>query len=156
MRPEPRLPRRAQGFALVAAIFVMVIIALVVTAMARLSITQHGTVSLSIQQARAYQAARAGLEWGISRAVNESEFPSSVCPSDNSDPLESSTPQGLLNLAGSNLGEFTLKVTWCSASYTDNAGLPVQILRFVATAQNGSPGSRSDYAYRRLTSTIEK
>jgi MSHA biogenesis protein MshP len=149
MRPEPRLPRRAQGFALVAAIFVMVIIALVVTAMARLSITQHGTVSLSIQQARAYQAARAGLEWGISRALNNDVDNAGDCPSGN-------TPAGRPNLLGSNLGEFTLEVTWCSASYTDNAGSPVQILRFYATAQNGSLGSRPDYAYRQLTATIEK
>lgn len=63
MRPDPS----ERGFALVAAMFVMIIIALVIAAMARLSVTQVGTVSLGLQQARAYQAARAGLEWGIHR-----------------------------------------------------------------------------------------
>jgi len=138
MRPEPHFPSRAQGFALVAAIFVMVIIALVVTAMARLSITQHGTVSLSIQQARAYQAARAGLEWGISQSV-----------------ISADCTAGNPSLHDSNLGEFNLVVTCNRTDYTDNAGLPVHILRFVATAENGSPGSRPDYAYRQLTATIE-
>ncbi len=62
MRPE-------RGFALVAALFVMVVIGLAVAAMSRLSVTQTASVDLLLQQARAYQAARAGLEWGIVRAV---------------------------------------------------------------------------------------
>lgn len=55
MRPE-------RGFALVAALFVMVVIGLAVAAMSRLSVTQTASVDLLLQQARAYQAARAGLE----------------------------------------------------------------------------------------------
>ncbi|PFG10184.1 hypothetical protein [Marinobacter sp. LV10MA510-1] len=140
MRPEPRLPRRAQGFALVAAIFVMVIIALVVTAMARLSITQHGTVSLSIQQARAYQAARAGLEWGISRAVGG----------------ECQAGPVAVDLRNSNLAEFTNVQVTCVPMLYDENGVDVNIYQLIVTAQNGSPGSRSDYAYRRLTATIEQ
>jgi MSHA biogenesis protein MshP len=32
----------------------------------------------------------------------------------------------------------------------------VQIFRLTATAQNGSPGGRSDYAYRQLTAVVER
>lgn len=62
MRPE-------RGFALVAALFVMVVIGLAVAAMSRLSVTQTASVDLLLQQARAYQAARAGLEWGVARVL---------------------------------------------------------------------------------------
>ena len=62
MRPE-------RGFALVAALFVMVVIGLAVAAMSRLSVTQTASVDLLLQQARAYQAARAGLEWGVVRVL---------------------------------------------------------------------------------------
>ena len=80
MRPEsmlaqrPRRPAPQQsGFALVAAMFVIIIIALVIAAMMRMAGNQHGTNSLAIQQARAYQAARSGLEWGISSALAGSQ-----------------------------------------------------------------------------------
>ena len=62
-----------RGFGLVAALFLILVIAGVIAAMARLSVTQHSTSSLAIQQARAYQAARAGLEWGIAAA------PAGIC-----------------------------------------------------------------------------
>jgi MSHA biogenesis protein MshP len=140
MRPEPRLPHRAQGFALVAAIFVMVIIALVVTAMARLSTTQHGTVSLSIQQARAYQSARAGLEWGISRGVNGDCQIGPVA----------------LSLLGSPLAEFTDVQVECVSMRYDEDDVEVTIYQLTATAENGKSGSRPDYAYRQLTATIER
>ena len=58
-----------RGFGLVAALFLILVIAGVIAAMARLSVTQHSTTSLAIQQARAYEAAQAGLEWGIYRAL---------------------------------------------------------------------------------------
>jgi MSHA biogenesis protein MshP len=139
MRPDPRWPHRAQGFGLVAAMFLLIVVALVVIAMARLSVAQHGTISLSIQQARAYQAARAGVEWGITQAIS-----SGNCA------------QGTPSLAGNNLGEFSLNVACIRNNYVDNDGTAVSIFRFTSTAQNGTPGSRSDYAYRQLTSTIEK
>lgn len=140
MPPEPRFPCQTQGFALVAAIFVMVIIALVVTAMARLSATQHGTVSLSIQQARAYQAARAGLEWGISQAVDG----------------ECQGGPVAVNLLDSTLTEFTDVQVECVAMRYEEDGLEVNIYQLTATAQNGNLGSRPDYAYRQLTAIIEQ
>lgn len=139
MRPDPTLPRRARGFGLVAALFLIIVVTLVVIAMARLSAVQHGSNSLAIQQARAYQAARAGLEWGISRAFN-----AGACSA------------GTPSLAGSGLAEFTVNVACASNSYTDNEGNPVQIFRLTATAQNGSPGGRPDYAYRQLTAVVER
>lgn len=139
MRPDPRLPRRARGFGLVAALFLIVVVTLVIIAMARLSATQHGSNSLAIQQARAYQAARAGLEWGISRTLNAA-----------------SCAAGSPSLANSGLAEFTVSVTCASNSYTDNEGNPVQIFRLTATAQSGTPAGRPDYAYRQLTAVVER
>lgn len=139
MRREPHL-RRASGFGLVAALFLIVVVTLLVITMARLSTVQHGSTSLAIQQARAYQAARAGLEWGISQAAG----PVGSCAS------------GAPDMAGTGLAEFSVSVSCTSASYSDNEGNPVQIFRFTAEAQNGSPGGRPDYAYRRLSAVVEK
>ena len=70
MRPDSSfLQGRQGGFGLVAAMFLIIVIAGAVAAMARMSETQSATSSMAIQQARAYQAARAGIEWGIHRAM---------------------------------------------------------------------------------------
>ncbi|MEO4048504.1 hypothetical protein AAFN46_15620 [Pseudomonas sp. CAU 1711] len=138
MRPEPTL-RRETGFGLVAALFLIIVVTLLVVAMARLSSVQHGSTSLAIQQARAYQAARAGLEWGISRAFN-----AGACAAGNP------------SLAGSGLAEFAVGVACSVSSYTDDDGSLVQIYRITATAQNGTPAGRPDYAYRQLSATVER
>lgn len=132
MRPE-------RGFSLVAALFLMVIGSLLVIAMSRLSTVQSGTSSLAIQQARALQAARAGLEWGIVRA-------GAGC---------TASPTAL-NTAGSGFDEFRLEVSCRSQVY--DAGTPSAFTLYwvTATAQNGDPGVRPDYAYRQLTATLEK
>jgi MSHA biogenesis protein MshP len=136
MRPESR----QRGFGLVAAMFLIIIVALLIAAMARLSSSQHGTNSLAIQQARAYQAARAGLEWGITQAIN-----AGICAA------------GTPSLANSNLSDFSVAVTCSPNNYTDDDGSTVQIFSFVASAQNAvAPNSRTDYAYRRLTAVVEK
>jgi MSHA biogenesis protein MshP len=62
---------RQAGFALVSAIFLLVILAGLGVAMVRLSTMQHQDSALDVQGVRAYQAARAGIEWGIfQRAAN--------------------------------------------------------------------------------------
>jgi MSHA biogenesis protein MshP len=135
----PRHSARQQtGFALVAAMFVMIIIALVILAMTRLAGNQHGTNSLAIQQARAYQAARAGLEWGITRATAGSCAASSA-----------------VSMGGSNLSDFTVSLSCTSLGFSEN-GTPLNIYTLTATAQNGALGSRPDYAFRSLTAKVER
>lgn len=119
--------------------FLIIIVALVIAAMARLSANQHGTSSLIIQQARAYQAARAGLEWGITQAFN-----AGTCAA------------GTPSLAGGGLSDFSVTVACASNSYTDENGVAMRIFRFTATAQNGTPAARPDYAYRQLSATVER
>lgn len=57
------------GFTLVQAIFILVILALLGVAMMRLIGVQSSTSVFALQGARAYQAARSGLEWGAARAA---------------------------------------------------------------------------------------
>lgn len=144
MRPE-------RGFALVAALFVMVIIAVVVATMSRLSVTQNTSFDLAIQQARAYHAARAGLEWGLHQLMAESNT-TGICPVGNP------------SLAGSGLSEFNVSLTCvklpcatatCAQSYTEGIRT-FNLYRLTATAANGSPDSRVDYAWRRLEVMVER
>ena len=56
------------GFTLVQAIFILVVLALLGAAMVKLLGGQTATATMAVQQAKAYQAAHSGLEWGTKRA----------------------------------------------------------------------------------------
>ncbi|QLF92446.1 hypothetical protein HW090_04230 [Pseudomonas sp. ABC1] len=138
MRPD--LSYRSQaGFGLVAAIFVMLIVAGAIAAMMQLATTQHGTVVLALQQARAYQAAKAGVEWGIGAvettgcsnfSAQKKEFP---------------------NLSGFNV---EISCTNETILVPEEESGSVTIYEITSTAEYGASGS-PDYAYRRLTAVIE-
>ncbi|MBI5429725.1 MAG: agglutinin biogenesis protein MshP [Nitrosomonadales bacterium] len=53
-----------RGFSLISAIFLLVVVAALGTFAVTLSTTQHQSAALDVMGARAYQAARAGIEWG--------------------------------------------------------------------------------------------
>jgi len=57
--------RRQAGVGIVTAIFLLVVLAGLGTAMVGLYATQQSSADLDLQGARAYQAARSGLEWGL-------------------------------------------------------------------------------------------
>ncbi len=65
---SPRARRRG-GFALVAALAVLVLLASIGSMMLRLTGVQQARSSMSILGARAHLAARSGIEWGLHRAV---------------------------------------------------------------------------------------
>lgn len=60
-----RALRRAAGVGMVTAIFLLVALAGLAVAMVSLTSTQQSSAALDEQGARAYQAARAGLEWAL-------------------------------------------------------------------------------------------
>lgn len=57
--------RRPRGFTLISAIVILVVLAAFGAAIMALSATQHVGSALDIEGARAYQAARSGMEWGL-------------------------------------------------------------------------------------------
>ncbi len=61
--------KKQQGFSIVMAIFILVVLSLLGAYMVKLSGVQNATSTYAIQGARAYQAARAGAEWSVARIV---------------------------------------------------------------------------------------
>lgn len=61
---------KQSGFTLVQAVFILVVLGLLGMVMMRLIGVQTSTGVLALQQARAYHAARSGLEWGAARALS--------------------------------------------------------------------------------------
>lgn len=64
---KPVLTHREAGFALMNAIFLLVVLAFLGVVMVTLSGVQSRTPVFALQGARAYHAARSGIEWGIAQ-----------------------------------------------------------------------------------------
>lgn len=80
MKTHSRSPspyRRQGGFALVAAIFLMVVLGATAAFLVNITGVQRESNNLSLLSTGAYYAARSGLDWGIYRVV---ESPG-ICPS---------------------------------------------------------------------------
>ena len=75
---KPKLQRRhlrrlQRGFGIITAVFLLVVLAGLGVAMVSLSTVQHTSSALDVQGARAYQAARAGIEWGLYRQLRAND-----------------------------------------------------------------------------------
>ena len=127
---------RQSGFALVTAIFILVVLAGLGAAMVSISTTQHTTVAMDIQSARAQQAARAGIEWGAYQVL----VVANVCPA---------SPAVFTPLAG-----FNTTVT-CVASGHAEGQNTVTLYRFTSTATFGAVNT-TDYVARQISAQIAR
>ena len=141
-----------RGFSLISAIFLLVVIAALGTFAVTLSTTQQQSVALDVLGPRAYQAARAGMEWGAFQ-ITQSAVPSVG----NGVALACQGGTTLLTqpaLPAAQLSVFRVGVT-CSASQVAGDTLNwVYELTSTASGVNGaSPGS-PDYVERKIRVTI--
>ena len=134
-------PRRAvaRGFTIVAAIFLLVVLAALGAFVLTVSSAQHMTSAQDLQGARAYQAARSGIEWGAFQALRNSSCAGST-------PI---SPGG--TLSGFNVSVLCSSAGW---SYSE-AGNSVTLYQITATASQGTPGSAT-YVERQVQATIGK
>jgi len=136
-----RAPRTESGFVLPTAIFLLVILAALGGYMVSLSRTSQLSSALDIQGGRAYQAARAGIEWGAWQLLQN---PAPSCAS-VSPPVD---------LTGA-LAAFSVNVSCVqSGSYTDGADT-VEIYQITSTATSGLPGE-VDYVDRQIQASFSK
>ena len=116
--------KRIRGFALVSAIFILVVLAALGAFIMSISTSQQIGSALDVQGVRAYQAARAGLEWGLFQ--QRQTIPASCA----------SAPTSFVPSTATTLSSFTVTVT-CSASVPTCGA-------FVVSSGSFSAG----YAYR--------
>lgn len=110
--------RRQHGFAIVSAIFLLVVLGLMAAFIMHVSTHQQAGHVADLRGVRAYQAARVGVEWGLHNHLRNAACaaPSTFAP-------------------GGNLAEFTVTVT-CVSAINDENGTPLTMARIVATACN--------------------
>lgn len=130
-----------RGFAAVAAIFLVVILASLGAFMVSFSNTQQLTSAQDVQGTRAYWAARAGLEW----AVVALPATPSLCATPVAAPP---TP----------IEGFVIAINCTRTTYVDaggTAGVPPVIFQITVTASMGAVGSIS-YIDRSVSVSVEQ
>ena len=120
--PVSMTDKRQRGFSLVAAIFLLVVIAALGTFAVTLSTTQQQSSALDVQGARAYQAARAGIEWGAYRILRNAATCAAVATT-------------LPPLPGT-LNGFTVVLT-CNFSNPIEDGVNIPIFQLTSNANQG-------------------
>lgn len=137
-----------RGFSLVTAIFLLVVIAALGTFAVTLSTTQQQSAALDVVGARAYQAARAGIEWGAYQAISN---PAAInCPVGGA----ASNPVAM-PAAPSTLAVFTVDVSCLGYAPVSEASDTVTIYQMTSTATQGAVAT-PNYVERQMTVTIAK
>ena len=126
---------KQQGFTLVTAIFILIVLALLGSYMVRLSATQRQTTIYAIQGARAYQAARAGIEWAVARIGIDG-----TCSAVNG-----------TGMTFSGLDGFSVTLTCGLQSFTEVNN--VDFFTVTSTSEFGSY-TGAEYIYRQLQITL--
>jgi MSHA biogenesis protein MshP len=138
---------RRSGFALPSAIFLMLILAALGVFIVRVNVMQTSSTALDILGANAYQAARAGAEWGAYQALRVSGPAPAACFGDTT-----------ITFAGTSMAPFTTTVK-CVRTSADELGFPVTVDQITATACNQPPCPNAgptinNYVARQITITV--
>ena len=136
---------RQRGIGLATAVFLLLVIGALIVFLVNLSSLQHSAAALDVQGSRAYQAARAGIEWGVYRALRNNS-----CAGTASFTLSA------------DLSDFTVTVACSDTPYTEVDASTKHVYSIVATACNRPaggicPGSSGPYyVERQLQALVDK
>lgn len=155
MNSRPVLRRLQRGFSIATAIFLIVVLALLGVFIVSITSIQQSSQQIDLQGVRAYQAARAGIEWAAfqvldpNNALNPATCNTTVtCPGGgptSTDPLPA--------LAGS-LSGFTGTVA-CTMTSTTEGNREIRVFAITSTASSGTVGTPG-YVNRQLQATLSK
>lgn len=130
-------PSRQRGFTLVAALFLIVVLAALGIAIVTISGVQRQSVNLSLKETQAYFAARSGLEYASWFATQN---PAAGCTSTTLTP------------GGNQLTGMTITLACASSTHTEN-GSTFYVYSYTSVASYGTYG-QPDYVSRTLSATI--
>ncbi|MFC3457491.1 agglutinin biogenesis protein MshP [Massilia haematophila] len=153
-RPSiPSHPRRGAGAGLVTAIFLLVVLAGLAVALVAVFGAQRQSAALDEQGARAYQAARAGIEWGLFQRATDGADCSTAFALPGNSPLAGFSvrvecePVDVSAFGNTtvNLGRWIIRATACSGAAPCPANSPANS---PANAPANPPAERADYVER--------
>ncbi|MEI7841675.1 MAG: hypothetical protein WCI39_01480 [Gallionellaceae bacterium] len=132
-----------RGFSIVTAIFLLVVLAGLGAAMLTFSNVQHQSSAMDVLGSRAYQAARAGIEWAAFQVVNSAS---------NAAAATNCATTFAQNSLGGTLAPFAVTVTCSAASHVEGVST-VWIYDVSSVASAGTLGS-NDYVERAISTKM--
>ncbi len=125
-----RCLHRQHGVTIIAAIFMLLLLSAIAALMVTLSMSQNTASAQDVQGARAYQAARAGMEWGIYQVMVPENANTLVAPHT----VPAACP-GVTNLnaLGGSLAGFQVMVS-CTLANTIEGDSTVRVYSITSTA----------------------
>jgi MSHA biogenesis protein MshP len=154
-RIAPIRGRYERGFALVAAIFIVVILALLGIMMVTIGGMQRATATTAAQGTRAFYAARAGIEWATANVIippGTAATRAATCGAPPTPPVtQSATTTSNFTLTAAGLNNFNVSVT-CFYTLHQEHGAPYNIYAITSTATSGNFGD-ADFVSRTLNAT---
>ena len=141
-----------RGFSIISAIFLLVVLAFLGTAMVTLSTSQHQSSALDMQGTSAYQAARAGIEWGAFQVLQQAVTGVAYAAACTPGPTIGNLPAG--TLAGT-LAGYAVAVTCSSVIVPDSSavGGNATVWQLTSVATQGVPGT-AEYVERSISVSI--
>ena len=154
-----------RGFGIVTAIFLLVVLGLLGAFIVSVTVLQLSSQALDLQGVRAYQAARAGMEWGAFQVLdpnNTQNAASCATPAMPACPGGGTTNLPAGTLAGS-LSAFTVTIG-CTRTVATEGNRDIWVYELVSTACNQPTGAScpntgtpvAGYADRRITAVLSK
>lgn len=134
-----RMRKQQQGIALIAAIFLVVIIGSALVLLATLSTRNSQQTTQSLLQIRAQIAAQAGLEYAVQRLVLA--------------PTNTAWCTGTQSVSIAVYSEFSVNLT-CNSNIYNRPSQQITLYRLETTAEYGNQDS-ADYAWSKLEATVE-
>jgi MSHA biogenesis protein MshP len=125
------------GFSLISAIFLLVVIAALGTFAVTISTAQQQSAALDVLGARAYQASRAGIDWGAYQVLQNGGCPAA---------------SQVLAAMPNTLANFRVQVD-CLSTPVSEASATVTMYQLTSTA---SQGTTPNYVERQMSVTIAK
>lgn len=125
--------KRMRGFAIVSAIFILVVLAALGAFIVNISTNQHIGSALDVQGVRAYQAARAGVEWGLYQVQATAAYNFGYTSTDPNTRACPATPASFSPTAAT-LSGFTVTVT-CTATPGTSGGPTIYTVQSTACSQ---------------------
>lgn len=150
---------RQRGFSIITAVFVLVVLALLAAFIVSVTGLQSASQQLDVQGVRAYQAARAGVEWGAFQVLDPNNNPATCSPVSMAN---CPATTDITTLAGS-LAPFTVTVR-CTFTLTTEGNRDVRVYQITADACNQPTGTScpntgtpaQGYVSRQITTVLSK
>jgi len=140
--------RTQNGFSLVSAIFLLIVLASLGAYMVTIGSTNRATSTAALQGARAYQAARSGIDWSVFQ-LNPPILQVDARPACDND-IDGAT----VALTAPGLNGFTVTTTCNWTGYSEKGSDNVTVYTLGSTATSGGNYGDPDFVQRRITATI--